>query len=309
MFNFKTILLNKMKKNTPIITNLKSFTLIATFFSLWLSVYFENRIEDYFAYILILSLGIFHGANDLKIVEKNNQLIGKHKHFSFLLSYLSIILLTALAFYIFPSFVLAIFILCSAYHFGEQHWNHKMIKPNKTIQFFLLLYGLIILFILFYANSVEVSTIIKTITSITIHEHTFEILLITVSPIFLMLAAKLFYNKELNANFIEELFYLLVFFIVFSTASLLWGFAIYFILWHSIPSLVDQVYFLYGDHKKEDFYKYAKSSFLYWLVSIIGLLIVYWIFHDQEKTFLAIFFSSIAAITFPHVWVMSKLKR
>ena len=37
-------------------TKLQGATLIATFFSLWLAVYFEHAVENLFAYILISSV-------------------------------------------------------------------------------------------------------------------------------------------------------------------------------------------------------------------------------------------------------------
>ena len=309
MFNFKTILLNNMKNRALFFANLKGFTLVATFFSLWLAVYFENRIEDFFAYFLILSLGILHGANDIKIAEKGATPNKKSNSLKFILSYIIFVLISALAFYWLPKLALIIFILFSAYHFGEQHWVHKVRRQSLDLKLFFLLYGLFVLSVLFYTNHTEVSLIIRNIASVDLDQQNFFALLIGISLVLALVGTKIVLNKKLNTNLIEEFFYLGVLFVVFYTASLLWAFAIYFIFWHSIPSLIDQVYFLYGNTKRENFYKYLKSSLLYWLISIIGLSILYLIFHDQEDLFLAIFFSAIAAITFPHVWIMTKLKR
>ncbi|MCK8524092.1 Brp/Blh family beta-carotene 15,15'-dioxygenase [Aquimarina sp. D1M17] len=298
-----------MKNRQSIITNLTNTMLIATFFSLWLSVYFENQIENYLAYFCILSLGILHGANDIKIAQKSKALKNNYNFLSFLLSYLVIMIFVTISFYVFPSIILITFIVFSAYHFAEQHWIHKIQESDILTKLFLLTYGLFVLSILFYTNAVEVSQIVETITTIMVGDEVYKVMLIILSPLLLMLGVKLYLNKKISVSFVQELFYLLVFFIVFHTASLLWAFAIYFIFWHSIPSLVDQVFFLYGATKKEDFYKYLKSSFLYWLVSIIGILIIYVIFYNQAKLFTAIFFASLATITFPHVWVMTKLKK
>jgi hypothetical protein len=41
------------------------------------------------------------------------------------------------------------------------------------------------------------------------------------------------------------MFYLLLFTILFKSSSLIWGFAIYFVIWH-IPSIIDQIKFLNG---------------------------------------------------------------
>lgn len=301
-----------MKKNVLFFTNLKSFMLTATFFSLWLAVYFHNNIEDIFAYVLILSLGILHGANDIKLIQKTSELSHesqKTKLYKILISYSSIITLSILSFYFLPAFALFLFIFFSAYHFGEQHWSSKVHHQSITSRIMYTSYGFIILFMLFFNNSEEVTIIINNITGISFTKNFYLYILIFSGLCFLTINIKENIHSKIKSNPVEEIFYLFLFFIVFYTASLLWAFAIYFIFWHSIPSLADQVYYLYGDYKKKNFYKYLKSSFLYWLISIIALSILYFVFDDQNHLFLSIFFILIAAITFPHVLVMAKFKK
>ena len=100
-----------------------------------------------------------------------------------------------------------------------------------------------------------------------------------------------------------ETFYLLVFAVLFRVSSLIWGFAIYFIIWHSIPSIINQVNYLSGEFNKKNFGKYIKSAFVYWMISLIGIATLYLLFKDI-KIFNALFFSFLAAITFPHVLVI-----
>jgi Brp/Blh family beta-carotene 15,15'-monooxygenase len=90
------------------------------------------------------------------------------------------------------------------------------------------------------------------------------------------------------------------------SSSLIWGFTIYFIFWHSIPSLNDQIKFLYGDATISNFKKYLKTAFIYWLVSLIGIIVLY--FYSKDMViFDALFFSFLASITFPHFIVMIKM--
>ncbi len=302
-------LLNIMQNQGTFFTNMKNFALVTTFFSLWFAVYFQNQIEDIFAYSLILSLGILHGANDIKLIQKTLKPFQNIQISKILFSYVIIILLGILFFYYFSMIALWIFILFSAYHFGEQHWSGKIIKKNMLSKTLYLFYGLIILSILFYNNPVEVSIIIEEITNLKITKDFYFYGLVLSITISLFVIIILYKNKRIRTHLLEEAVYLLIFFIVFYTASLLWAFAIYFIFWHSIPSLADQVYFLYGNYKKENFYNYIKSSFLYWLVSIIVLFVLYWIFQDEDKLFLSIFFTIIAAITFPHVFIITKFTK
>jgi len=100
--------------------------------------------------------------------------------------------------------------------------------------------------------------------------------------------------------------YLILFTALFAISDVVWGFASYFVLWHSLPSLKDQVNSLYGTFNFKNFLSYFKKAFPYWLASIIGMLVVVWLFKDS-KNFLSLLFAFIAAITFPHVFIMRKL--
>ena len=94
--------------------------------------------------------------------------------------------------------------------------------------------------------------------------------------------------------------------LLFSRASLLLGFGVYFVVWHSIPSIQDQVRFLYNNKAGSSWY-YLKSSAPYWLLSLMGLLGSF-LFDVHSWEFLPLFFSFLAAITFPHTVVMGWLK-
>ena len=88
-----------------------------------------------------------------------------------------------------------------------------------------------------------------------------------------------------------ELFLLLVFFIVFSSSNLIWSFAIYFILWHSIPSIIEQLDYLYKEISWKSFLKYIQKSFLVWLISILAIGSLLYFFKDDKQIFLPIIFS------------------
>ena len=80
---------------------------------------------------------------------------------------------------------------------------------------------------------------------------------------------------------IEQLFYLMLLCLIFKVSGLIWGFTIYFIFWHSIPSLNDQIRFLYGNYSFINFKKYFKSAFLYWIISLVGISLLYLISKDM----------------------------
>jgi len=297
-----------LKKNKIQIFDLESLAIVATFFSLWLAVSFQNDTEDFLAFALILTFGILHGSNDIKLLEKSDTNIKTKKGLVKAIVYYTLFIMgSALLFFFLPSLALVLFILFSGYHFGEQHWVSK-IQSSSVVNFmFLALYGIFILFLVFSAHAVAVTKVIEQITGygLPIPFYTYGAVVLGILTCVLGIFSYLKENIRFNA--LKQVFFILVFFIVFNTASLMWAFAIYFIFWHSLPSMIDQIKYLYGSVSAGTIKKYAVSSFPYWLVSVLGMGLFLFIFRDSPEASLAFFFSFLAAITFPHVLVISRL--
>lgn len=285
----------------------QKITVITSFLGLWLTSYLSDKNQLILGFILIFTFGILHGANDLVLISqlKNRK---KQSFFKILISYIAIVLISALLFTKIPIVALTLFILVSAYHFGEQHWQDIEKNGNKIItKIFQFNYGLIILLLLFIFNKKEVIEIVFKITTVSIAEKTISIAFFIVLLLFLINTYILYKKSETFKNIIiEQLFYLVLLCLIFKVSSLIWGFTIYFIFWHSIPSLNDQIRFLYGKYSFTNFKKYFKSAFLYWIISLVGISILYFISKDLI-IFDALFFSFLASITFPHAIVILKM--
>lgn len=287
--------------------NIHKTSIILSFTSLWLTSYLTIAAQTFVGLALIFSFGILHGANDLELINRLDE--QKTTRFiKILIAYIVLVLISVLLFMQIPVFALFIFIVVSAYHFGEQNWHQFLLSAQWQVgNAFEFIYGLIILFGLFYFNAIEVQQIIYKIAFITISKEQFlyvligSILLYTVLCYFLVKN-----NKTLLPKIIEQSLYLIILGVIFKTASLILGFAVYFIFWHSIPSLYDQVKFLYGTYNFDNFKKYFKTAFIYWIVSLFGVAALYFIAKDQI-IFDALFFSFLASITFPHFIVMLKM--
>ena len=285
-------------------SNTLKLSVITSFAGLWLTSYLSNKYQMILGFFLILSFGVLHGANDLVLIDqlKSNKKLDFVKIIGI---YVSIVGISVLLFTNIPIVALLLFILVSSYHFGEQHWN-EIIKTNKSFitPIFQFNYGLLILVILFYFNSKEVIEIIFEITKYTLSTEFIETALLITLSLFVFLSIRLYQiSTEFKNNLIEQLFYLVVLAIVFKASSLIWGFTIYFIFWHSIPSLNDQLIFLYGSSTWADFKKYFKTAFIYWFISLIGVFGLYYIAKDMV-VFDALFFAFLASITFPHFIVI-----
>ena len=279
-----------------------NIAIIASFFGLWLDSYISNKSQLIVGFILILTFGIVHGANDLLLIERINFNKKPLSLLKLLFYYLIVVGLGALLFWIIPWFALLLFIVVSGYHFGEQQWQN--LEKSNVFKLFEFTYGLFILLLLFIFHIKEVQEVIRNITSITVSESYFSAGL-AITTLLLLLLGVYFSRKliEFKRKWILETFYLLVFTVIFKVSSLIWGFAIYFILWHSIPSIINQVIYLNGEFNWKNFGLYIKTAFAYWAVSLIGIAILYLLFKDV-KIFNALFFSFLAAITFPHVLVI-----
>ncbi len=285
-----------------------NISIVASFFGLWIVSFFSNKIQIILGFSLIFTFGILHGANDLLLIEKNNSTKKTPNFIKSLINYVLVIILCALLFYLIPWFTLFLFIIVSAYHFGEQQWKELINNYPKWIwNTIFLTYGMFIFSLLFLFHAQEVENIFYEITNVKISKSLIPLLFNVVGITFIVTLSLSYYIYErLRRKILTELFYLLVFAIIFKASSLIWGFALYFILWHSIPSIIEQMNFLYGKLSIQNFMSYCKSAAVYWVISIVGIILLYLLLKDKEL-FNAIFFSFLAAITFPHVVVITKI--
>ncbi len=283
------------------------FSIVSSFFGLWITSLLPRSLELVLGFVLIFSFGMIHGSNDILIIKRLSN-APKDNFVKVLLTYLFVVSLAIIFFYFVPELALLFFVLFSSYHFGEQHWENKMNNLNERLKrVFFFSYGLLILYLIFCFNIESVIGIIYDITGFKIiNIYTTEVISILI-VILSLISSVAIYKKNIDIkSFLREIFLISVLSIIFKASSLIWGFTIYFIIWHSIPSLVDQISFIYGSFNKSNILKYTKDALPFWLVSILGIFILFLIFKD-EKHFHSLFFAFIAAVTFPHAIVMLEM--
>ena len=280
--------------------------MILSLFSVFVSNHLNSEYFYFACYGLILTFGIVHGANDILILlkgkKKTNEIILKST-----IKYLFIVILISIIFFNFSELSLLFFILFSAYHFGEQQWTIFGSNQSKSISLFYFFFGLLIFSTLFLFNQNDVSNIIFEITKIDISENIYSAGFIFS---FLCTLLLIILNYQiLKKQLLHQLALLAVMLLVFFTYELLPAFAIYFVFFHSIPSIIEQSDYLFGDSiQSENFKKFLLKGATYWLLAIVFLVIMYLILKNNVDFSLAIFFSFLAAITFPHVLVIYKMK-
>ena len=277
-------------------------TLAFTLLGIWLNVWIQALI----AFFMIFSLGIIHGANDLQLIQKKTQKKSKNFFFATLLIYVGVVVAGIALFYLLPSFGLLFFVGFSAFHFGEQHLESKLeVELSSFLKVLIYVgYGISLFGLLFTLQWDQVHQVIYLISGQFVSKQFTEAFFFIGLGLFVVSGL---FSPNLRGWLFFETVLLAFLGFFFSRVSLMLGFGVYFMIWHSLPSMQDQLTFLYPKDPQRN-WKYLKSSAPYWIISLIGLAGVYFFFDVQSVAFLPLFFSFLAAITFPHTVVMGWLK-
>ena len=285
-----------------------NFAIVASFFCLWLNSFFAKEIQIFISFFFIFTFGILHGANDLLIIKNTKDSKNGIPYYKILTYYVLVVLIGLSLFYLIPLVALLLFILVSAFHFGDQQGFYLDFDvPKWMLILYPFIYGIFLLFLLFFFHINEVQIIATEIIRYKLPNYYINEILTASGLIFIILSSYFYWKfKSFQKKLEREFFFLVVFAILFKTSDLIWGFAIYFIIWHSIPSILDQIKYLHGSITFSHFVSYCRNGFTYWFASLFGIGILYFLFIDTE-IFNGLFFSFLAAITFPHVLVILKM--
>lgn len=267
---------------------------------------FEYQIIGCF--LLILLFGIPHGAIDHVVYKKQNN-ISNLKFFSF---YLSLIILYTICWFIFPKWCLIMFLLLSAYHFGESQFSE--FKFNSILKKLTSIFcGILVISSLIYYNQTELVKLSNMYVDTQVFTIIFKSPIIEISfysSIILFLLFVLyefaFHNNKLDDLF-TILFEMILIHVTFYLFSVLIGFTLYFIFLHSLKVLKQEYQFLKKITKNLNPTKFIKMLFPFTALSIFFLIVFYigiltGILNISTFLFLVI---GISVITLPHVFIMA----
>ena len=281
------------------------FKISASFGLFLISSLVSGETQWFIALLLIGSVGLLHGANDLNLINALGIFPGssRGKHLSL---YLSAVALVLIVFSLNRPLALFFFIVISSFHFGQQHLSETL-SGNRILRYLnYIAYGSIIFGLLFFTHAIESSTAIAEISGIFFTVEDFLNFLLASTVVWIVTYILL--NTKGYVMLGVELLNLSLFYLLFGQVNLALAFAIYFAFWHAIPSLNDQFRILYRGEVKRNWLVYLKQSALFWVLSIIGLAVVFSQVFLQNKTPLPLLVYFLAAITFPHVLVMSRVE-
>ena len=260
-------------------------------------------------FALVLSVGLIHGANDLLIIKKNSKFSSNYSQFWHFFTYVGLVFIGFAFFYLFPSFALITFIIVSVYHFGEQHLEAipitRSLKNNYRF-ISIVSHGIILFTIIFMNNINTVNNVFLSFKINFLNSNTLNIILITASIVYI---STLVINKYLTSFIFSEILFFVLFYFLSLTSTLILCFSVYFIFFHSILSIKDQVKYIYGNNDSSSLKRYLLNSMPYFILAIIFLILFYNYTEIDNSDLLPIIFTFLAAITFPHVIVIEKMYR
>ena len=270
----------------------------------------EISIENQLIYssLSILLFGIPHGAIDHIIFFKKRQLT----KLKFYLVYLGLIVGFVLMWHIAPVLSLILFLLISAFHFGESQFEDiKITKVLKNIFFFF--WGIALLATLIYYNIYELANVTAYFDDTLAFEKVYDIKkvtilyyvtnVITIASMILMAV----YKQIKIERLLSEFFLLFLIHITFFLFPFIIGFTLYFVVLHSLKVMQDEIEFFKKDNPKFSILDFLKLLAPYSILSIffttILLLLSYYSYIPYSIPFLSIVIISV--ITLPHAIVMN----
>jgi Brp/Blh family beta-carotene 15,15'-monooxygenase len=281
----------------------KNFNIIITAFVIWISLYTNSQIELFASGIFVLSLGLMHGANDINLLQellKKN----KTKKWQLITVYVGLGALIFTLAFSWRILGLIVFMLFSSYHFGEQHLHSRLLNSkNKTWDY--TLYGLVIFSMLFSTHQADAQYLIFHMTGWNISH--IPLNTITIALLATLIISWVFQLRYFKKGIFEELFYLLMFYVVFFNTELSLSFAVYFVIWHALPSIKDQILIEGQSLGYKSALRYFKQSYRYWLVSVFGIFLMAKGYDYMGTGLFPILFAALVAITFPHIILITGL--
>lgn len=267
-----------------------------------------------FGFVLILA-GVPHGAGDFMLSKQLTVLSGKvFSPVRYLLGYLILMLAYVAVWMVEPMLAFVVFLIISAYHFGQSNWASYQFPSKLVERCTMLCWGLLIIGMPVLLHFDQASVIIS---EMKVGEFQLSILSRAVL-IFLIVFVNLGILVHLNhasvlttESFKLETGKVLLLLMLFLTTPLLVGFGVYFVLWHSMDAMRHQVALLNTSRPGYRAKDYLFQSLPLTLLSFAGLGALMFFFGDyfNRGQNMGALFLFIAVITVPHAFLMEWLYR
>lgn len=193
---------------------------------------------------LMLLIGLPHGATDHGLFLALTRRKPMAKQVNFYLLYALVIAAYGLLWYLLPVIAFIIFMLLSVYHFGQSNWVDVSYRSNSFARMHYVLWGCGILLTPILLHGEEATFIVAEMTDRLLALPAYSSRLIAIGLLaflnlfFLLLC---WYKNLIDGYRLgKEIVGYSLLIIMFFTNSLLLGFTVYFVFWHSLASAKDQ---------------------------------------------------------------------
>lgn len=283
------------------------------------SLFFPLLTEAYaipFSLGLIFLLGIPHGASDHRmfysLADAYSAKASQHKKY-FYFYYIGLMLLCGIVWFLFPVFSFVLFLLASAYHFGQLNihspdWNSG--KINLITSF---LSGLFVLAVPLLAHASEAEPVVERMLHTELPIGTRQGQLSTAAVVCGLLYGAYLLVLGITAKapgriLIRESVNWVLLFALFYFSPLWIGFSVYFAIWHALPSMCDQIAFFRQRDTAYSVKRYIQDIAPYSIVSFLGLLACSFLLTEMTvENGMTLLFAGISILTLPHVLLMDWL--
>ena len=282
--------------------------IISNVFQLFNHISIETQIITSTFFIMLV--GIPHGSLDHLLLPTQNF---KSK-LRFYIFYIGLILLNLLVWNYSQISGLILFFIISSYHFGESQLFKFNINNKIITHFIYLFWGASVIFsFLFYnvgelqllSNSYEDTRNLISYINLDLFLYVFLSSNLITLVLFILLILKF---KVKTNKIISEVFFLFVIHLSSFLFPLLICFTLFFIILHSLPSLVNQY-----NHFKKNNTKFKLKDFIYLMapyssVSILFLIFISFCSYTNVINYSVPLISIIliSVITLPHSFIISK---
>jgi len=256
--------------------------------------------------LLVLLIGLPHGATDFLLFRRlKGKILSKKQIFLFFLYYLLAVFCYLLVWLVWPIPAFVFFLGISAFHFGQSNWQYARLPSGLSIVVFMLSGAFVLGGPLLWhwdMSSEIIGQLIgncpdKLASSMAIIQ--WGILLLNILTT-LVLWLSGFIDRWQG---LREMVSLVVLSFMFYNTPLLVGFTVYFTLWHSLGSVLQQLTFFRRAWPSFTLLEYYRQAAPYTLLAILGLCMLILgqpIFFSSFSP-ISLFFILIACLTLPHI--------
>ena len=250
---------------------------------------------------LILSIGISHGSLDHIKGKKLIKILGLKEYYIFYLAYIFVGLLTIFVWLLFPKFLLFLFLIIAAFHFGKE--DSAFISKNSNFELIYFFKGCLVIIspLLFHKN--ETLSIFKSLNfdvseNILINNEILYLLLFLsfVANIILSL------NKSFNSKSLLLMDFLSIIILNYFLNPLI-AFTIYFCFLHSIRHSISLIKEINKNIKKGLPVFLKKATPLTIITTLAYLFSLFFLnnYYELTEAIYKVIFIGLASLTFPHI--------